>query len=56
MALARFLAGHPKVRKVNYRDLRPTSARDGAQAVPRVRSMLSFYTHTPEQATRLSNA
>ena len=54
MALARFLAGHPKVRKVNYPGLETDLGHATARKLFRgFGGMLSFYTHTPEQATRL---
>ena len=54
MALARFLAGHPKVRKVNYPGLETDPGHATARKLFRgFGGMLSFYTHTPEQATRL---
>ena len=54
LALARFLAGHPKVRNVNYPGLETDPGHAMARKLFRgFGGMLSFYTHTAEQATRL---
>jgi cystathionine beta-lyase/cystathionine gamma-synthase len=54
LALARFLAGHPKIRRVNYPGLETDPGYATARKLFRgFGGMISFYTHTPEQATRL---
>jgi cystathionine gamma-synthase/cystathionine gamma-lyase/cystathionine beta-lyase len=54
LRLARFLAEHPKVRRVNYPGLPGDPGHERAKRLFRgFGGMLSFYTHTAEQATRL---
>jgi cystathionine beta-lyase/cystathionine gamma-synthase len=54
LALARFLAEHSKVRKVNYPGLETDPGYKTARKLfAGCGGMLSFYTHTPEQASRV---
>jgi len=53
LALARFLAEHSKIRQVNYPGLETDPGYATARKLFRgFGGMISFYTHTPEQATR----
>jgi cystathionine beta-lyase/cystathionine gamma-synthase len=57
LALARFLAGHPKVRRVNYPGLETDPGHRIARKLFRgCGGMLSFYTQSVEQASRLLDA